>query len=129
MAPGDHIRLGIAGENVATRALRNEGYEIVARRFRTEIGELDIVARDGDYLVFVEVKTRRGDECGDGAEAVTPRKQSRIIRLAQYYLIMNGLYDKVLCRFDVVSIHAPPGLPPTVRIIKDAFQVPYGRFV
>ena len=129
MTPDDRIQLGICGENLATRALRDAGYEIVARRFRTEIGELDIVARDGPYLVFVEVKTRRGDECGEGADAVTLRKQRRVIRLAQYYLIMNDSYDKVPCRFDVVSIHAPLDRQPIVRIIKDAFQCPHGGFM
>jgi putative endonuclease len=96
--------LGKRGEDLACRELERRGYAIVARRFRVRSGELDIVARDGTTLVFVEVKTRAGRRFGDAAEAVTPLKQLRMARLANEYLVRQRLPD-CACRFDVVAIH------------------------
>src|SRR5882762_5562238 len=97
------MTLGKMGEDLACRELERRGYAIVARRYRRAAGELDIVARDGPTLVFVEVKARTGRAFGGGAEAVTALKRRRIAQLATEYMMRNHLAD-CPCRFDVVSI-------------------------
>src|SRR6267154_2583650 len=98
------IILGKTGEDLASGELERRGYAIVARRYRCRGGELDIIARDGPTLVFVEVKARDSRAFGDAAEAVTWRKQQRIVRLATEYVMRHHFTDDP-CRFDVVSIH------------------------
>ena len=115
------ITLGQRGEDLACRELERRGYVIVARRFRVRGGELDIVARDGATLVFVEVKARAGRQFGRAVEAVTPMKQLRMTRLAEEYLMRHHLHD-CACRFDVVSIHFD-GDAPEIEIIQNAFDV------
>ncbi len=115
------VSLGKTGEDLACVELERRGYAILARRFRCRSGELDIVARDGTTLVFVEVKTREGREFGGAAEAVTALKQRRMVRLAQEYLVRHQLGD-CACRFDVVSIHFDEGRP-SIEVFKSAFSV------
>lgn len=110
--------LGCAGEDAACAELRRRGYEILARQYRTRAGEIDIVARDGATTVFVEVKTRRGQEFGGGAAAVTWRKQRRIARVAQQFLARHGTIDRP-CRFDVVVV--TPGETPGIEVYTNAF--------
>src|SRR5271154_1723459 len=98
------IALGKRGEDLACRELEHRGYAIVARRYRRRGGELDIIARDGETIVFVEVKTREDHAFGDASEAVTPWKQRRMTHLATEFLARHHLVDRP-CRFDVVSIH------------------------
>src|SRR6186713_2815873 len=98
------ITLGKTGEDLACRELERRGYAIVARRYRQRGGELDIIARDGATLVFVEVKARHGREFGEAAEAVTSFKRRRIAHLALDYIVRHHL-SACPCRFDVVSIH------------------------
>jgi putative endonuclease len=114
------ISLGKSGEDLACQELARRGYAIIARRFRVRRGELDIVARDGAVLVFVEVKTRAGRRFGEAAEAVTFTKQRRITRLAHEYLLRHHLSD-CPCRFDVVSVHLDAGAP-VVEVIQGAFD-------
>jgi len=95
--------LGRAGEDIACEYLERKNYTIVARGFRLFRGEIDIVARDGDTLVFVEVKTRADESHGRPEESVTPGKQRQIRRIAQGYLVTHPA-PGVNCRFDVVSI-------------------------
>jgi putative endonuclease len=95
--------LGKTGEDLAAAELERRGYAIVARRYRTRYGEIDIVARDGDTLVFVEVKVRATAEYGRAVEAVTRSKQRRVVRMAEDYLARQTL-TSVACRFDVVAI-------------------------
>ena len=95
--------LGLAGEEIACAYLRQKKYDILTRRFRMFRGEIDIIARDGATLVFVEVKTRADESFGRPEESVTPGKQRQIRRIAQGYLVENPLGD-VGCRFDVISI-------------------------
>jgi putative endonuclease len=115
------ITLGKSGEDLACRELERRGYAIVARRFRVRSGELDIIARDGPVLVFVEVKTRAGRRFGSAAEAVTFVKQRRMTELANEYLIRHRV-SECRCRFDVVSIHVGVG-EPQIEIIQNAFDV------
>ena len=115
------IALGRMGEDLACRELERRGYAIVARRYRRRNGELDIIARDGDTTVFVEVKSRRGRAFGRAAEAVDFRKRRRIARLAKGYVIRHRLTDRP-CRFDVVSIHFDqPG--PVIEVYRNAFSM------
>ena len=111
--------LGELGETLACDELRRRGYAILERRYRTRYGEIDIVARHGDVLVFVEVKTRAGDVFGNGAEAVTGYKQRRVARMAMDFLTRRRLHDRP-CRFDVVSV-AMGGEVPRVDVIAGAF--------
>jgi len=111
---------GLAGEELACEALERHGYAIVDRRYRTKHGELDIVARHGEYLVFVEVKARQDGSFGDPEEAVTMQKQQRMVWMAADYLARNQLSD-VACRFDVVGINTATD-PPGITLIEDAFR-------
>jgi putative endonuclease len=114
------ISLGKSGEELACRELERRGYAIIARRYRVRSGELDVVARDGPTIVFVEVKTRVGRMFGDAAEAVTPLKQLRMTRLAEEYLMRHHLTD-CPCRFDVVAISVEGG-KTEVEVVQNAFD-------
>ena len=114
------VALGKTGEDLACAELERRGYEIIARRYRERSGEIDIVARDGETMVFVEVKARDSREFGDAAEAVTPWKQRRIARLAAEYIARHHLVDRP-CRFDVVSIHFDEGRA-TLEVFQNAFD-------
>ena len=113
-------RLGREGEDLACDALRDAGYLVIERRYRTKHGELDIIARHGTYLVFIEVKARQDGSFGDPPEAVTLQKQQRMVWMATDYLARHGLLDAP-CRFDVVGVETETD-PPTVTIIADAFR-------
>ena len=117
-----HARLafGLEGENLACGELERRGYAILERRYRTPHGELDIVARDGEYLVFVEVKARESGSFGDPEEAVTLQKQQRLVWMATDYLARRG-GPEVACRFDVVGISRRAD-PPAITVIPDAFR-------
>jgi putative endonuclease len=121
MAHSPHIALGTLGESLARTALEQQGYAVLATRYRTRAGEIDIVARDGGCLVFVEVKARRHTDCGTPAEAVTPRKQRRIVAMARDFLARNPT-DATSCRFDVVAILVPEGGPAVIELIRNAFD-------
>src|SRR4029450_12383723 len=95
--------VGRQGETRACAELERRGYAIVARRYRTRHGEIDIVAKDGETTVFVEVKARTTAEFGTAAEAITPRKQRQMIKRAMEYLTFNRLTN-IPCRFDVVTL-------------------------
>lgn len=100
--------LGNRGENAAVRFLRRQGYRILARNCRNHWGEIDIIARDGDWIVFVEVKTRSSHVAGHPAEAVTHRKQVQLTKLALVWLKQRRLLDH-RARFDVVALTWPTG--------------------
>lgn len=95
--------LGRKGEEMAANYLKKKKFEIVERGFRFSRGEIDIIARDGDTLVFVEVKARADESFGRPEDSVTPAKQRQVRRTALGYLLKSHLGD-VSCRFDVVSI-------------------------
>ena len=116
-----HLVLGSRGETMALATLERAGYAVVATQYRTAAGEIDIVAREGPCLVFVEVKARRTVERGTPAEAVTPRKQRRIIAMAGDYLARHPS-DATECRFDVVAILLPDDGAPSIEIIRNAFD-------
>jgi putative endonuclease len=113
-------QFGQFGEDLACRELERRGYVILTRRYRQQGGDLDIIARDGEAIVFVEVKARDGRDYGDASEAVTNRKRSRMTQLALDYLARNNLTERP-CRFDVVSIHMENELP-VVEVYRNAFD-------
>lgn len=113
-------REGARGEEIAARFLVEQGYRIVERNFRfRRKGEIDIVAREGEYLVFCEVKMRTNDEYGLPEYAVTPLKQETIRRVAAAYLAMRGISGQP-CRFDVVTIRFE-GARPVMTLLRNAF--------
>jgi len=102
---------GLGAEEDAARFLQDKGLAIVERNFRTRLGEIDIVARDGATLVFVEVRLRRNDRCGGGAESIGERKRRRIVSAARLYLAR--VRPEPACRFDVVTLDG--GAPEWLR--------------
>jgi putative endonuclease len=113
---------GVIGENISERYLLKEGYEILERNFRCRLGEIDIIARRGSYICFVEVKTRHGNFFGNPCEAVNHIKQKRIWRIAEFYIQKNKLFDFSF-RFDVIEVVLDRGRSYTLRFIRDAFQI------
>ena len=121
MAEDPRHTLGKFGEDLACAELTRLGYAILARRHRTRYGEIDIIARDDETTVFVEVKTRDGQEFGTGAESVAPWKQQRVGRMAIDYAARNGLLDTP-CRIDVVEVTVGDGTP-RIEVYRNAFDV------
>ncbi|MGE5191612.1 MAG: YraN family protein [Deltaproteobacteria bacterium] len=116
--------LGDKGERLAARYLRRLGYKILARRYRTAMGEIDLIAREGACIVFVEVKTRRSDAAGQPHEAVDAYKQAQLTRLALAFLKRYRLLDQP-ARFDVISIvWEGAGAEPQIVHYRNAFEPP-----
>jgi putative endonuclease len=107
---GRDERPGEAGESLACRYLQARGFAVVARNFRCRSGEVDVVARQGDTTVFVEVKERHGASHGEAHEAVTFGKRRRIVRAARLFAAARGLTETPL-RFDVIAIDWVDGQP------------------
>ena len=114
------LELGRAGEDAAVRHLEQSGYKILTRGFRMFRGEIDIIARDGETLVFVEVKTRTSEDFGRPEDAVTRSKQAQIRKIAQGYLILVNPGD-VPCRFDVLAVERSPDGDWIFRHYQNAF--------
>jgi putative endonuclease len=121
--------LGRRGERRAATFLTQNGYKIVGRSVANRFGEIDLIALDGDTIVFVEVRTRRSTDAGHPAESVTEAKQSRLTRAALAFLKQNGLLER-RSRFDVVAVIWPDdGAAAQIEHYKNAFEpVGKGRF-
>ena len=118
-----HLRRGLLGEKLARRFLRRNGYKILYRNFKGRSGgEIDVVCRDRDTLVFVEVKTRTREDFGRPIEAVDRQKQKRISRGALAWLRMLD-NPEILFRFDVVEVVFVEELKPHLEIVRNAFQL------
>ena len=117
------LLLGRRGEDLAVEYLKGQGYRVIERNVRSRMGEIDVVARDGAFICFVEVRTRSSTRFGWPEESVTGLKRLRLKRLAQGYLQrFRGPIGPV--RFDVLSLLlGPDGLPARTRLIKGAFEV------
>ncbi|WP_339136850.1 MAG: YraN family protein [Candidatus Electrothrix sp. GW3-4] len=108
---------GRSGEDLAAQYLEQQGYTILERNYRLRIGEVDIIARDGEDLVFIEVKTRRTKRFGSPFEAVDIRKQQQIVKIASAYV--HG--REIPVRFDVVAVHlSKQGV--RIEVLKNAFE-------
>lgn len=114
---------GEKGESIAVRYLKKKGYKILEKNYRTKLGEIDIIAKDKDTLVFVEVKSRRSWQFGNPKAAVTPAKQRKISKVALYYLKTNDC-SNAKARFDVVTITATRD-KSQIEIVKNAFELAY----
>jgi putative endonuclease len=112
--------LGKRGEDLACQELERQGYVILSRRFRTRCGEIDIVAREGRVLVFVEVKTRSGGNFGSPLESLTWHKRHRLSRMALSYLLMKHLSSPP-CRFDVVAVTVDGSGAARIEVLRQAF--------
>ncbi len=124
----DRSRLNIAemGESFAAGHLKAHGYKILAQNYRSGRGEIDIVAQDGDCIVFVEVKTRRSLKFGTPQAAVTTQKQRQISKVAMGYLHAHNRFEAP-CRFDVIAIHLSPKLELLkLEQIQNAFEFQAG---
>jgi putative endonuclease len=119
--PHTHAR-GVAGEEAAEEFLRLSGYRIVARNVRTKVGELDLVALDGETLCFVEIKTRASAEFGRAVEAVGPQKQRRLAKAALLFLAKNR--SQRACRFDVLGLDRARNGAWSFTLVKNAFEAP-----
>lgn len=117
-------KLGNRGEKIAAKLLRKQGYRIIEKNYHSRLGEIDIVANEGDSIVFVEVKTRRSTDFGLPEEALSYDKRRRLSKLALAYLAHRRIKD-TNCRFDVVSILMDNNRANNIKLIKNAFPAVY----
>ena len=120
---GRNNEAGAWGERVAAAYLRRRFYRIVETGYRSRFGEIDIIAKRGKYLVFVEVKLRKSDKFAEAKEFVDGGKQQRLISTAAMYL--SQFKTEPLSRFDVIEIYAPDGVDtkhPIINHLEDAFR-------
>ncbi len=124
-----HLAIAKTGEALAVTHLKARGYKILDQNYRAARGEIDLVVKDGDFIVFVEVKTRRSLKFGTPQAAVTKQKQQQISKVALVYLQTHNLLDTP-CRFDVIAIHLSPQLKLLkLEQIENAFEFQSaGRF-
>ena len=115
-------QMGFAAEEHARRYLSEHGLTWVESNYLCRLGEIDLIMRDKDYVVFIEVRARASKAYGGAVQSITHSKRQKIIRTATLYLQTKKLYDKQPCRFDVVSLD---GVPPQINWIKNAFGVDF----
>lgn len=109
--------IGSEYEKLAVIFLKNQGYEILERNFRCRMGEIDIIAREEEYLCFIEVKYRKNDRQGGALYAVNNKKQQTISRVSSYYIMRNRLPDATPIRYDVVGITGS-----SVELVRNAYS-------
>ncbi|HWR62551.1 MAG TPA: YraN family protein [Clostridia bacterium] len=118
---GNNKIFGAFGESLAADWLAENGYRVLDRNFSCKAGEADIIAMQGDTVVFIEVKTRSSDRFGLPSEAVSAAKQRKLVKTALYYLQKKRLLD-YMCRFDVMEIIADEENDSRINLIEDAFR-------
>jgi putative endonuclease len=119
----ERLDLGNLGEELALKKIRRLGYKKVIRNYRCPLGEVDLIARDGDTLVFLEIKTRKGKSVGYAKEAVDARKRRQLSKAALAYMKSNDCME-AKARFDVVAINIE-GNRAHIEVVKDAFELAY----
>ena len=119
----ERLILGKVGEDLARKRLKDLGYRVIETNYRCPLGEIDLIARDGDTLVFVEIKTRSNQPSSSAKEAVHKRKQVQLSKVALAYMKHKNLWGSK-ARFDVVAIGMSDG-KKEVEIIQDAFELAY----
>ncbi len=113
--------IGFEGEEIAAKFLKNQGYKILEKNYRTKFGEIDVIAMDHETLAFIEVKLRRGRDFGFPSESVDHKKRWQISKVAKYFLSRKGM-GNTICRFDTVSIFPSSQGIFQCELIKDAFR-------
>ena len=119
--PSGRSKLGTQGERIAAAHLESLGLVVEDRNYRTRFGEVDLIARDGEERVFVEVRTKRSTAFGTPEESLTPRKQARLIHAAEEYLAERGL-ARASWRVDLVAITLQPDGPAHISHIESAVE-------
>ncbi|MBQ3643914.1 MAG: YraN family protein [Candidatus Riflebacteria bacterium] len=118
------IELGRKGEEIALKYLTDKGYELIARNYRFKrFGELDLIMKDGKYLVFVEVRTKKNTNFGTPLETVDYTKRRQISKMAQLYFVKEKIPEDTFSRFDVIGIVLPDNAEPKIEHIQDAFII------
>jgi putative endonuclease len=117
----ERLDLGKFGEELALEEIKRLGYKKIVRNYRCPLGEIDLIAFDGDTLAFLEVKTRKGRSTGYAKEAVSPQKRHQISKAALYYLKSNRLCE-AKARFDVIAISLAGG-DARIEVVKNAFDL------
>jgi len=123
--PSPRSKLGAQGERIAGAHLEAHGLVIEARNYRTRFGEIDLIARDGEETVFVEVRTKRSAAYGTPEESITLRKQARLVRTAQQYLAQHGRTGSSW-RVDLVAITLQSDGPAHIVHVESAVEAPDG---
>lgn len=113
-------QIGYLAEQQARDYLMAQGLAWVHSNYRCRLGEIDLIMREGDYLVFVEVRSRASNAFGGAIASITYAKRQKLIKTASLYIVKNKLQDKQAIRFDVLSME---GKPPKITWIKNAFDV------
>lgn len=119
----ERLALGAYGEKLAYKEIRKRGYKRIVRNYCCPLGEVDLIAQDGDTLVFIEIKTRKARSMAYAKEAVDIRKRRQISKVALAYMKSNNCCD-VKARFDVIAVHVTEG-KPEIEVIKNAFELAY----
>ena len=117
------LDLGKWGEQLALKKIKSLGYKCVASNYRCPLGEIDLIARDGDTLVFIETKTRRGRSLGYAKEAINEKKRRQLSKVALFYMKANNCCD-IKSRFDVVAINLNENRRE-IEVIRNAFELAY----
>jgi len=112
------LTVGLAAEETARQYLTAQGMKWIESNYRCKLGEIDLIMRDKDYLVFVEVRKRASSAYGSAIESITYSKQQKLLKTASLYLITHNMQNSIKARFDVISIE---GKPPQLNWIRDAF--------
>lgn len=119
----ERLKLGKAGEELAFKKVKKLGYKCLERNYRCPLGEIDLIAKHKDCLVFIEIKTRKGRDIGYAKEAVDLRKKRQVSKAALYYMKENNCPD-IRSRFDVVAVSINNDIPE-IEVIQDAFELVY----
>lgn len=122
LSPKSKRDIGASGEDYACKILKARGMKIIERNFRTRLGEIDIIARDGEYTVFVEVRLRKDNDFGTPAETIDVRKRAKVIKAAKEYALKNHIYDSPM-RFDAVVITGDDPHGFKAEVIENAFEL------
>jgi len=117
------VKIGADAEDSAVSYLENAGLKLITRNYRLPFGEIDIIMKEEDVIVFVEVRYRKSPSHGEGVETVTYMKQQKIIRAAEYFLQQKKWREVYPCRFDVVTIEPSQDMTPRINWLKNAFQL------
>jgi putative endonuclease len=119
----ERLDLGRLGEDLALKKIKSLGYKCIVRNYRCPLGEVDLIARDGDTLVFIEIKTRRDRSLGYAKESINARKKRQLSKVALAYMKSHDVAE-AKSRFDVVAVHIREGMYE-IEVVRNAFDLAY----